>query len=265
VSVRLPSGGGRGDDDELLDRLGRGEPVEGGDVERMLSTWRASMPIAGPTDDRLLSAVTAAVTRPRRTNRRLSRTVATATAAAVLVGGTVTVVAAQAGPDSPLWPVTELVFGGLAESRAAQAQADDTLQQARTAVDEGRVLEATRLLAQADELADKVDEPGAADRIRAAIADLRAQLDRDAVRTPSRADASRQPAAPTTTVPGETEETEEPPADKPSEPSEESGSKQGPSVDVPVIDPPGLSERTEPPTPPTRRGSGRLPLEGVGR
>lgn len=183
MSVRLPSGDSRRDD-ELLDRLGRGEPVDGGETERLLFHWRAAMPSAGPTDERLLAAVTAAVARPPRRHGRLRRATAVAAAALVLTGGGLTAVAAQAGPDSPLWPVTELVFGGIAESRVAVERADGALRDARTAVDQGRIPEATRLLAHADDLADKVDEPTAA-RIREDVAVLRDRLSPDAPRSPS--------------------------------------------------------------------------------
>lgn len=174
MSVRLPPGDPRRDD-ELFDRLGRGEPVDGGEVERLLFHWRSAMPSAGPTDERLLDAVTAAVARPSRDRGRWRRAGATVAAALVVTCGGLTAVAAQAGPDSPLWPVTELVFGGIAESRVALERADGALRDARTAVDQGRIPDATRLLAHADHLADKVDEP-TAERIREDVAELRERL-----------------------------------------------------------------------------------------
>jgi hypothetical protein len=197
VSVRLPSGGGSQDgagreDDELLDRLGRGEPVEGGEVERMLWQWRASMPSAGAADDRLLDAVTTAIARPAGLHRRLRKAAASAAVLAVLGGGGLTAAAAQAKPDSPLWPVTELVFGGIAESRVAAQRADGALRDARTAVEQGRLPEATRLLAHADQLADKVHEPTAADRIRDDVAAIRERLDHRPGTAPPRPKAHRQ-------------------------------------------------------------------------
>lgn len=261
MSVRLPFGGARRDDDELLDRLGRGEPVDGGEVERMLSDWRASMPTAGPTDDRLLDAVTAAVSRPPR--RRLRKVTAGVAAAALLSGGALTAVAAQAGPDSPLWPVTEVVFGGLAESRAALENADLALRDARTAVGQGRIPDATRLLAQADELANKVTEPAAADRIRDDVATLRAQLQRTAPDTASRADATREStkeAGPATTPPAA------PPATPRPDEQTTSGNPDAPAtaphkgrpVDTPAVDLPSLpqvptSTRAGRPDPPGRQ------------
>lgn len=193
MSVRLPPDNPRRDDeDHLLDRLGRGEHADDDEAERLLSGWRVTMPSAGPTDDRLLAAVTAAVAAPRTRRRRMSRAV-TATAATVLLAAAGITAAAQAGPDSPLWPVTRLVYGHLAESRAATQNADLALRDARTALDQGRYPDATRLLAHADELTSRVDEPAAADRLRDGIADLRATLRHTtghATRTDARTDAT---------------------------------------------------------------------------
>ncbi|GAB3448186.1 hypothetical protein [Actinophytocola sediminis] len=201
MSIRLPPGDAGRDDDEFLDRLGRGEPVDGDEVERMLSTWRASMPTAGPTDERLLDAVTTAIARPARGRGRMRKATVTVAAAALLTGGGLTAVATQAGPGSPLWPVTELVFGGLAESRAAVDRADGVLRDARTAVDQGRLPEAARLLAHADKLADEVAEPSAAERIRDDVAAIRERLTPHVADAPSRSDASRgtESSTPTTT------------------------------------------------------------------
>lgn len=247
MSVRLPSGGDRRDDDELLDRVGRGEPVYGGDVERMLSSWRASMPAAGPADERLLDAVSAAVARPRRAHRhRKTKVTAGLVATALIVGGGVAAAAAQAGPGSPLWPVTELVFGGLAESRAALDSADDTLRAAKTAAEQGRIPEANRLLAEADELAEKVAEPAAADRLRDDIATVRERLrdvgpgpgpgvDADAggADAPSRSDATHGPG------PGRTSTNDVP--------SVESPPVEVPSVKTTVDPPTGSSSQDQPP------------------
>jgi hypothetical protein len=270
VSVRLPSGGERRDDDEMLDRISRGEPAEDGDVERMLFTWRASMPSAGPTDDRLLDAVTAAVARPRRDHLRWRGAVAAVAAVAVLTGGALTAVAAQAGPTSPLWPVTELVFGSIAESRVALDRCDNTLDDAKVAADEGRVSEATRLLDHADALADKVDEPGAAGRIRDAIADLRAQLARDAVRTPSRSDATQHHPGPTTTSPATSLTTSSTSSSAPSStsshpapgrPRPSKSKKPAPPVETPFIDAP----HSQQPSPSRNSPSAKPPPAGAGR
>ncbi len=161
------------DDDDLLDRLGHGEPADGDDVAAMLAGWRRSLPVAGRPDDELIAAVTRRTARPRR---RLARATLGVAASVALVGGGVTVAAAQAGPDSPLWPVTRLVYGDLAESRAALDDATRAVSDARTAAGQGRYPDALRLLATAAALADKVDEPAAERRLRHDIAAVRGML-----------------------------------------------------------------------------------------
>lgn len=178
-------------DDRLLDRLGRGAPGEG-DVEEMLAGWRAGLPTAGPVDGQLLDAVTAAVagkraarrrrrrehlngpTPPdRRRERRTARVSLSAAAVVLIAGGAVTVSAAHAGPDSPLWPVTRAVYGDLAESRAAQTGVGEALAEARVEVGQGHYPEAERLLSVADSLVTKVREPADARRLRHDIATVR--------------------------------------------------------------------------------------------
>lgn len=160
-------------DDRLLDRLGRGAPATGDDAEAMLAAWRRTLPAAGPPDAALLATVTRASARPRRRVARASLGIA---ASVALVTGGITVAAADAGPHSPLWPVTRLVYGGVAESRLALDNANQAVSGARTAARQGHFPEAARLLTAADQLADKVTEPGAEQQLRAAIATVRDRL-----------------------------------------------------------------------------------------
>jgi hypothetical protein len=163
-------------DDKLLDRLARGEPSRGDDVAAMLADWRAGLPATGPADPRLLDAAIAAVTPAVKRPRRLARASLSVAATVVLVGGGLTVAAAYAGPDSPLWPVTRLVYGNLAESRIATADAGRAVSDARSAANARRYPDAERLLATADELADQIVEVDEARRLRDAIAEVRGLL-----------------------------------------------------------------------------------------
>jgi hypothetical protein len=175
-------------DDQLLDRLGRGEPVEAHDeVEAMLSAWRQDLPVAGPPDPGLLAAITAPGVRPKRRMTRASLGIA---ASIALLSGGVMVGAAYANPDSPLWPVTRFVYGNLAESRMAQSEADHALADARAAAAQGRYTEAARLLAAASRLAGQVDEPTEVQRLRAAIDSLLDKLPPD-VRDTARPNATK--------------------------------------------------------------------------
>ena len=160
-------------DDRLLDRIGRGERVDDGDVEAMLGAWRDTLPVAGPPDPRLVAAVTAPRPRPKR---RVARTSLGVAASVALLAGGVMVGAAYVNPDSPLWPVTGVVYGDLNDSQAPLDEANRDVADARTAVEKGRYPEAARLLGTADELAGRVEDPDAAKRLRDDIADVRAKL-----------------------------------------------------------------------------------------
>jgi hypothetical protein len=160
-------------DDRVLDRIGRGERLADGDVEAMLSAWRQTLPVAGPPDPRLVAAVT---TRPAKPKRKVVRTSVSVAASVALLAGGVMVGAAYVNPDSPLWPVTKFVYGNVEDPHTALDDANDAVAQARTAVRRGQYADAAALLSSADELADKVDDPGAAKRLRHDIAGLRAKL-----------------------------------------------------------------------------------------
>lgn len=185
------------DDDRLLDRLGHGERAEG-DVEELLAGWRAGLPAAARTDPRLLAACTAAVTgkQRRRTPRRgrTARASLTAAAVALIAGGTVTVAAAHADPDSPLWPVTRVVYGDLAESRVARDGASNAVSEARAEAGQGHYPEAERLLDVADSLVAKVHEPADAQRLRQDIATVRGLLPKPQLPATSSAKAPINPA-----------------------------------------------------------------------
>lgn len=178
-------------DDRLLDRIGRGEQVADGDVEAMLGAWRDTLPVAGPPDPRLVAAVTAPPPRPRR---RVARTSLGVAASVALLAGGVMVGAAYVNPDSPLWPVTRFVYGDVNDSRSPLDEANHDVADARTAVAQGRYAAAARLLGTADELAGRVEDPGAAKRLRDDIAGVRAKLPPDP-RTESGSTTVHRPAA----------------------------------------------------------------------
>jgi hypothetical protein len=160
-------------DDRLLDRLGRGEQVGDGDVEAMLGAWRQTLPAAGRPDPRLVAAVTAPRTRP---GRRVARTSLGVAASVALLTGGLMAGAAYVNPDSPLWPVTQFVYGDVSDSPTALDDARHAVTDARSAVEHHRYDDAKRLLTTADDLAAKVTEPDAAKRLRDDIADLRHKL-----------------------------------------------------------------------------------------
>lgn len=226
-------------DDRLLDRLGRGEPVRGDDVEAMLSAWRRTLPVADPPEPRLV----AAVTRKPVPKRRRARTSVGIAASFVLLGGGVTTAAAFAQPDSPLWPVTRFVYSDLADSRQALDNASHAVSDARIAIQQGRFDDAAQLLADADALAAKVD-PAAADRLRKEIAGMRDQLPAgtnipEPASDPSKRDKGA--GAETSSLAPQEEPENEPNAEQE---SGEGRSQDGPGE--PNEDPPGGSQPDDP-------------------
>jgi hypothetical protein len=181
------------DDELLLCLLGAGGSMAGeDDLAILLGEWRATLPAVAddpghdlPVDDqpRIAGTVPEAVgTQPRRTTparapaRRRLRLAAVAAVAASLVGGAMTAAAAHARPGSPLWPVTRLMYGELADSRVAVQTADRAVAQARAAAREGRSDDARRLLDEASALLGQIREPADARRVRASIAAARTLL-----------------------------------------------------------------------------------------
>jgi hypothetical protein len=166
------------EDDLLLDRLARGEEPDDGDaVLSTLARWRATLPgddPADPVDDDVLAAALAALRPPRRISR-VARRSAVLSVAAALAFGTVAA-AEQAGPDSPLWPLAQLMFHDRAEARAAVDAAVDSLSAARASIEGGRYDQASRLLDDAAAAVERIGAGADADRLNGDIAVLRARI-----------------------------------------------------------------------------------------
>jgi hypothetical protein len=228
------------EDDLLLDQLGRGEePANSGAVAAALSEWRTRLPEAGPTDDQLLAAAMAAIRRSRPSRRWARGTTILATGV-LLACGAVTAAAEHAGPDSPLWPITQLMFRDAAEARAADAAAH-TIAEARASIDGGQFGLASRLLDDATSLIEQLDERSDANRLRAEIAALRALIPADTgaeVATPDvRHPSSEIPGSPTlqlTTTP----KPQAPVSAPPTEPSAGSSPNPAPPNIVDIPSPP---------------------------
>jgi hypothetical protein len=248
------------EDDRLLDQLGRGErpdSADGHDVNVLLSDWRASLPAPDPADDRLLAASVAALRRPHRAARR---TLVVAASALVALGG-MTAAAENAGPGSLLWPITQLVYGDLAESRTVAQDASDTVAAARVAIGSGDYDRAARLLAQAATLTDRIAEPEVAADLRTRIATTRDLLPTPTEPLPDT--VSSVPPAPSAEPPAELSVA--PPADPPPDTSTEPPTQGKPPSSEPThpTEPPGLlpSLPVEPPDPadPTKPSVPRRP------
>jgi hypothetical protein len=171
-------------DDATLDALGRGEAVAGGDLlTEMLTAWRAD--VAVDAADARTTTVLADATNPGRGNaevpagiplpaagsgrprplrRRVWRMTAAVIAALVLATG-LGVGSRNAGPASPLWSLTKVLY----PERADVSSVEYTIARARDAAAAGRFDEARQLIEQAQRELARVSDPADAARLRAEI------------------------------------------------------------------------------------------------
>jgi len=161
-------------DEALFEALGRGDPPPAGDdVAMLLAAWRADLT---DTDTTVRPAIppVVGISRPRR--RRWLR--AALAAAAVVVGllGGLTIAAGGAGPDSPLWAITRLLYTDRADSRAAQQEAERAIADARSAVASADYPEASRLLDVATVQIGRITDPTVAQRLRDEVEAIRRLL-----------------------------------------------------------------------------------------
>jgi hypothetical protein len=189
-------------DDALLDALGRGEPAPSGDdLAGLVVAWRAEL-ATDPPSDALEPPAHGTAVRPVPVRRRATgfrRALAGAVAAAAVLGG-VTLGAQRSGPDSPLWPITRVLY----PQRADVREAEHAIGLARDAAAAGRYDEARRLLDVAAAQAETVTDPASRQRLRDRIDELRRSLPAGTgpvgatSPTPPTAPGTRAPAAPPT-------------------------------------------------------------------
>lgn len=205
-------------DDELLNLLGSGESPDTADpVIQALHAWQVDISTdldhartsglnghghrMRPGTVRSGTPSTGSVTSPGKRHRRHGRRRSTFAAVAIgLSAGLsgVAVAAADAGPGSPLWPITKVIYSDVAAERQAEADAEAALDRARQALKEGRMEDAERYLDEADRQAGAVHS-GEADKLRSDLNDVRSQIEEkqsnDTTAEPSV--PSEEPAAPT--------------------------------------------------------------------
>ncbi|MBF6172586.1 anti-sigma-D factor RsdA [Nocardia blacklockiae] len=160
-------------DDALIDAIAGDGPVTTDSTEEfqlatLLANWRAeiveeALP-AGPDLDAVVAAVNqeigarqARVNVARRSHLRLVRPLMGAAAALALIFGGMTAFSYSAQPGDPLWRVKEVVFSQQAQTTIAQ-RAEDDLTKAQTLIDQGRVEQASALLASSRNTATQVDD-----------------------------------------------------------------------------------------------------------
>lgn len=216
-------------DDHLLDVLGRGEPApEGDDLAAMLAAWRDDL---GETvDDQPappLPAPAARTVRAARLGRRMVGLAAAVVALVVIATG-LGIGSRDAGPASPLWALTRVLYPEQADVRLVET----AIREARGAAADGRLDEAWNLMDQARRQLGSVEDP---DTVRRLTADLDA-LQRELVAvaptpapptgTPAPS-PSAAPSAPTSAGPVE-------PKPAPSEPAPAASPTKRSPLDLPL-------------------------------
>jgi hypothetical protein len=249
-------------DDALLDALGRGEPAPGGDeMANLLQAWRADLDQELDAGQPLVGELLEASTnrpielRPRRRHSKLL----TGIAAAILVFGGLAAGASQAGPDSPLWPITKAMYPEQADTRSAER----AISRARAAIAADQFGEASHQLDIAAALVGRLHNGEDKTRLTDQINELRALI------AAHMASATPTPSTGPSAVPGATPDTPNGPNQQPGQPPTAGpgptggpGSNPLPPLPLPT-GPGGLPLPTLPPLPvptPTLPG---LPLPSL--
>ncbi|MCW3842016.1 hypothetical protein ONA70_18105 [Micromonospora yasonensis] len=261
----------------LLDALGHGEPAPAGDsVAALLAAWHAdladdlpappelrqavpdadpaapgagqptaagSAPLPAPEADRDVEAPIPLRARAARRHRPWAVRLAAAGVALLALAAGLGVSSRSAGPGSPLWSLTRVLYPQQAEVR----DVEDLITRARAALDAGRPDEAGQLVAQARrELAD-ITDPATAARLRAELDALTRDLAAAGpAPVPSAAPASPAPATRPSTPATRPTSAGEAPAPRPSgaatspAPGSSPGSP-GPLLPLPSLPLPSLS------------------------
>lgn len=222
------------EDDRLLDALSAGRPADRDDpLTGLLAAWRADLDddldsgtgdggivklgggianlgggIATTGDPVGRDPVSPATADPEPANRTEFAPVVplrsrpwplrlVAAAAVVVIAGTgaVATAASHAGPTSPLWSLTKVLY----DQQAHEAAAQDEISRARLAAAAGRYDESSRLLDQALAEVDQIRDPEVANRLRAEVDAVRAMA--PAANTPQGPGPSPAPPPRPTTTP----------------------------------------------------------------
>ncbi|WP_446215048.1 hypothetical protein [Micromonospora sp. IBHARD004] len=254
-------------DDLLLDALGRGEEAPADDdVAAMLAAWHADVAADAPEPAEVRPPTPTGdggapeppvPLRPAARSRPWALRLAAAVVVLLALVSGLAIGSRNAGPSSPLWTLTKLLYPQQAEVRGVE----ETIARARAALGAGRFDEAQRLVDQARRELTAITDPATVDRLRAQLDALARQLGAaraDAV-PPATAPVSPAPSAPR---PGPTESAATRAPAPPPEPTEPGtgpapGSSPTGGGDDPVLPLPRL------PLPPAPSPSLLPPLPGL--
>jgi hypothetical protein len=139
----------------------------------LFQLWRAELavsPIPDPPPVRRVSEVVVKGSLPRR--RALRPALSIAAAIAMLLAGSATVAAKSADPGDILWPITEMVWPARVQSVQSVQEVRAALEQARSALDDGRPQDAQLALLNAAVQLGSVDEADGRADMANAVNDL---------------------------------------------------------------------------------------------
>lgn len=131
-------------DDVLLDLIGRDWHAPGpadDELTRMLSTWRQEVqaePVAELVDTNTAMAIIQAARRPARRRNPVFGPIAAAAAVLVIAFSAVGLVAKSAQPGDQLWGVTQVLYSDYARSVETAATVRTELNEANTALRQGK-------------------------------------------------------------------------------------------------------------------------------
>jgi hypothetical protein len=176
-------------DERLLDALVHDvAPPADDEVAVLLAAWRADIatdlpqpvrPVGYSADISPNGLWAVGLARAGRTAgqpRGWGRMLLTAAAVVLALAGTVTIAAGSAGPGSPLWSITRVLYQDRAQSRIAEQDAQRKIDQARQAVRGAHYTDAQRLLDEATTFIAQVRDQAVARRLLAEVEAVRGLL-----------------------------------------------------------------------------------------
>jgi hypothetical protein len=146
-------------------------------VEQLLQAWRYEInaePLPPPIDTDVAVAILRRAPARRRTFRPI---VAVATAITALLIGSAAIGARSATPESPLWGLTQLLWGDRADSVIAGQSARDGLDAAHAALQAGHPDAAATALVKVTEVVTKVAERDGRQTLEQEIQSVRAEIE----------------------------------------------------------------------------------------